>query len=408
MISALKRFLQSLGPGFIIASAVLGPGSIAIASRIGSEHGYDLVWIVVVATVCMITYASIGTRFGILNDISMLQAIADTYGRWFSILIGISSFLSCASFQFGNNLGIATGMQSLTGISHTVWPFIFTPLAMILIFWAKNIYQILEKLMMAMVLIMIIAFISNLIFVKPDMLAVFKGFLPSAFAKDQLDDIAAVVATTFALVGCVYQSYVVHDKGWTIHDLRTGTRDTVMGIGVLGTISILIMVTAGAAVHPKGITVATAGDMAMQLEALFGKFAKYIFSIGLCAAAFSSLVVNSVIGGGLLSDGLGKGRSMHEKMPRILSCFILLLGMIVAVFFRGNIVYALVLASASSIFAIPAVAVGLFLVANNKKIMKHLCNNRKQNVVAGFGFILILTMVFYLYYRIVAIIGNLS
>ena len=271
MLSRLKKFLKSFGPAFILASAVLGPGSIAVASRIGSMHGYTLLWIVVVATICMATFASMSTRFGIMHENSILKTIADTYGRWFSVLIGISAFLSAASFQFGNNLGIATGMQALTGINSTVWPLIFTPLAMTMIFWAKNIYKILEKLMMAMVMIMIFAFISNLVFIKPNVFLLLKGFIPGAFSTNQFDDIVALVATTFALVGCVYQAYLVQNKGWKMSDLKTGTRDTIMGITVLGLISALIIITAAAALHPKGITVATAGDMALQLEALFGK-----------------------------------------------------------------------------------------------------------------------------------------
>ena len=336
MKSKQKSIFQSIGPGFIIASAVLGPGSIAIASRIGSMHGYSLLWILVIATICMAAYASMAVRFGVSNDESMLQRISETYGRWFSVLIGISAFMASASFQFGNNLGIATGMHALTGIRNAVWPLIFTPAAMIMIFWAKDIYKILEKLMLVLVLTMIIAFVANLVMVKPDIFAVTKGLLPHSFSMNQFDEIAAVVATTFSLVGCLYQAYLVHDKGWKRADLKTGLRDTVMGISVLGIISALVIITSAAALFPKGITVITAGDMAMQLEALFGRFSKIIFSIGLCAAAFSSLVVNAIIGGGLLSDGLGFGRTMEEKMPRLFSGIILFLGMTIAVFFRGN------------------------------------------------------------------------
>ncbi len=44
------------------------------------------------------------------------------------------------------------------------------------------------------------------------------------------------------------------------------------------------------------------------------------------------------MGGGLLADGLGMGRTMDEKMPKIFTSLILLTGMLVAVFFRGNVI----------------------------------------------------------------------
>ena len=113
-MSKIKEVFKSFGPGFIIASVVLGPGSITVASRIGSEHGFAFLWVIILAAIFMIVFASMAVRFGVSNKKSILQSIADNYGRWFAILIGISTFLSALSFQFGNNLGIGIGMHGIT------------------------------------------------------------------------------------------------------------------------------------------------------------------------------------------------------------------------------------------------------------------------------------------------------
>jgi Mn2+/Fe2+ NRAMP family transporter len=79
-------------------------------------------------------------------------------------------------------------------------------------------------------------------------------------------------------------------------------------------------------------------------------------------------------------------------------------GMLVAeirILFKGNIVYSLVLAQAATLFAVPSVAIGLFLISNNKKVMQKLANNRWQNALAVFGLILILTMVVYVYSQLI-------
>ena len=402
-----KNILTSIGPGFIIASVVLGPGSITVASSIGSEHGYSYLWVVVLAAVSMVIYTSMGARFGVLHNKSFLQGIADTYGRWLAVVIGISTFLAASSFQFGNNLGIGIGMEGLTGINEKIWPWIFTSLALVLNFWAKNLYKVLEKIMMSLVIIMILAFVFNLVLVKPDMVAVGKGFIPHLFSFHQLDVVAALVATTFVLHGAFYQSYLVQDKGWKTDDLKESIKDTYMGIFMLALISLLIIITSAAALHPRGIKVLSAADMALQLEALFGGFAKYVFSLGLCAAAFSSLMVNSVMGGGLLADGLGLGKSMNEKMPKILTAVILLAGMLVAVFFRGDIIYALIMAQASSMFAVPLIAIGMFIMLNDKKVMGEHRNNVVQNILAVLGFLLISMMVYYMYTKLITFLGTI-
>ena len=406
MSKGLKQIINSIGPGFIVASAALGPGSITVASRIGSVHGYAFLWVILVAAVSMVAYTSMGLRFGISNNNSILNVIAKTYGRWFAVIIGISAFLSASSFQFGNNLGIGIAMEGITGINERLWPFIFTPLGMVMVFWAKNLYKILEKLMLVMVMVMVLAFVFNLLLTKPDAGQLAEGFVPHKFSFENLDVIAALVATTFVLNGALYQSYLAQDKGWTAGNIKRGLNDTYMGISMLAIISALVIITSAAVLNPRGITVNSAGDMALQLESLFGPYAKIVFSFGLCAAAFSSLMVNAVMGGGLLSDGLGLGRSMNEKMPKIFTSVILLIGMLVAVFFRGNAVYALILAQASSILAVPLIAIGLFLIVNNKKAMGKFRNNLWQNILALLGFILICVMVYFMYARFISFIHS--
>lgn len=405
MLVKIRELIKSLGPGFITASVVLGPGSIAVASRIGSEQGYSFLWVIVLAAICMVVYTSMSVRFGIKNEQSILGAIAKKYGRWFAILVGISSFISASSFQFGNNLGIGIGMEGITGVDERVWPLIFTFFAIVLLFWAQNLYKVLEKVMMILVMVMIFAFFVNLFLAKPDVGHLVKGFLPLSFSLKDIDIIAALVATTFAVNGAIYQSYLVQDKGWKISNLKRGLQDSYMGIFFLALISILIIVTSAASLKPTGITVNSAADMALQLEALFGSYAKIIFSLGLCAAAFSSLMVNAVIGGGLLSDGLGLGRSMNEKMPKVFTTAVLLLGMFVAVFFRGDVIYALVIAQASTIMSVPLIAIGMCLILNSKEVMGIFRNNGRQNIWALVGFILIGIVVYFLYSKLISYIS---
>ena len=402
----LKNLFAVIGPGFIIASVVLGPGSITVSSKIGASYGYSLLWVIIFSGLAMGMYTFMAGRFGVTQEKSILQTIANEYGRWFAALIGISSFVMASSFQFGNNLGVATALHSLTGISENIWPLVFTGLAVILVFFAKGLYKILEKLMMVLVMTMIVAFLLNLIVTKPNMAATAKGFVPS-IPEGSMGDLAALVATTFVLHVAIYQSYLSQDKGWKITDLRRGFRDTVSSIIMLGGITMMIIMTSAAALKPEGIMIATAADMAEQLKALFGGYAKVIFTIGLWAAAFSSLTVNAVVGGGLLSDGLGLGRSMEDKWPRIFTILAMLIGMSIAVFFKGNIVQALVVAQASTLFAVPAVAIGLFLISNNKKVMGKNANSWKQNIIAVFGLALILMMVYFKYSQLVVKISEM-
>lgn len=404
MIQRIKTVLKSLGPGFIVAAVVLGPGSITTATKIGATQGYDFLWVILIAAISMVVYMNMSARFGVLHTRSILGIIAEKYGRWFSIVIGVSSFLAALSFQFGNNLGVGMGMETLTGIDIKLWPLIFTPLAIVLIFFTKNLYKTLEKLMMFMVMAMILAFVVNLIFIKPDLVAAASGFVPKSFSMDNFSELAAIVGTTFVLHCALYQSYLVQSKGWKLEDKDKGIKDSNFGVFLLALMSVLVIMTAAATLKPLGITVNSASDMAMQLEVLLGSYAKYIFAFGFISAAFSSLLVNAVIGGGLLSDGLGMGRSMNEKMPKVFTTLILLAGMAIAIYVASDVgspVYSLILAQASSIIAVPLIAIGLFLVLNRKDVMGKYKNTLLQNILALIGFVLICVLVYIMYGKLI-------
>ncbi|VAW27949.1 hypothetical protein MNBD_BACTEROID06-698, partial [hydrothermal vent metagenome] len=115
-MSRLKNIAKSIGPGFIMAAVVLGPGSITTASKIGATNGYAFLWVILIGAISMAIYTNMSTRYGVLHQQSILKTISEKYGKWFSVSIGIASFLAALSFQFGNNLGVGMGMETLTGI----------------------------------------------------------------------------------------------------------------------------------------------------------------------------------------------------------------------------------------------------------------------------------------------------
>src|SRR5690606_29429293 len=112
----LAPIFSLVGPGLIIASVALGPGSVTTASSIGADYGYSLIWVVVLSAAAMMMYTTMGARFGATQEQSFLQVVSERYGRWLAVLIGVASFLMAASFQFGNNLGVSTALVAITEV----------------------------------------------------------------------------------------------------------------------------------------------------------------------------------------------------------------------------------------------------------------------------------------------------
>ncbi|MFC1573619.1 Nramp family divalent metal transporter [Candidatus Latescibacterota bacterium] len=401
----IKNIFSYLGPGLITASVVIGPGSISTNSWIGANYGCRLVWMLVVAIISMAVYTLMASRFGIISKKSILTVVSEKYGRWLAILVGISSYFMTISFEFGNNLGAATATESLTGFGANLWPFVFSGTALIIIFTSPDLYKVLERIMMVLVAVMITAFTANLLFTNPSGMKVAAGIVPS-LPKGSLTAAAGLAGTTFCINAAFYQAYLVQDKGWTLDNYKKCVSDSIAGVFVLGIISLLIMVTAASSLYPHGIQVTSAGDMAVQLEILFGRSAKFIFCIGLWAASFSSIVVTSFLGGGMLSDSLGWGGSTRNIRTKVLASVSILIGMTAAVFFRGNFVDAIVFAQALTLLAFPVFAVVLILLSNNKEIMGVYRNTWYENILAGMGVCLLTWMMVNTYLVVIEKISN--
>jgi Mn2+/Fe2+ NRAMP family transporter len=134
---------------------------------------------------------------------------------------------------------------------------------------------------------------------------------------------------------------------------------------MLGAISLVIMLTAAISFYGSGEKLATAADVARQLEHLFGPAALALFCLGLFAGAFSSFMVNAMIGGAMLSDGLGLGGKMDSVTTKIFTTIALLVGMLVAILApdKEDRVGLLVFAQAMVLIGFPLLAISMLYLA---------------------------------------------
>ena len=325
--------LRRIGPAFIAGACIIGPGSVTLMSKIGSSHGYSLLWLALLSGALMAGFLALFMRFGIYSDETFLGLTAKRIGRWYAVLCGISLFSVDATFQIGNCLGVTTAMANLfASMPKLVWPVAFTVLAIAFMFAFKRIYRIIEKMMIFLLVMMLLAFLANLVWARPNLLDALKGLSVPTIPKDvNWVALAGLVATTFCIVVAFFQSYLVKAKGWGERDFASGATDTVLASIVFTLIGCVIMMTAAAVLYEKKVTVDSAEAMAAQLRGVFGPHAKTIFCLGFWAAAFSSFITNSLIGGVLLNDGLGFGGKLESMPTRIFATCVLLIGMTTAI-----------------------------------------------------------------------------
>jgi len=388
------RWYHRLGPGLITAAVVLGPGSIVSSSTAGAKAGYGLVWMLVLSGVVMATFTSMGARVGCALDESLLQHLAKRWGRAIAAITGFSAFFVAAGFQFGNNIGVAVAMEGMVPyVPAWIWPVTFTALAILFMSLARDVYHLLEIVMRFFVAIMLIAFAGNLFFTGVSPTGIISGLVPHMIDKQELLIATSILGTTFSAVAAFYQSYLVQAKGWKKGNIYYAIRDAWIGIALLGTMGLIIMIGAAQSLHGQEGDFNNIGQLANQLRTVLGESAVLVFSFGLAAAAFSSFIANSLIGGTLLADGLGLDPRMAKMPVRIGTIAALLIGCVVAILTLRSGVggsTSVLIAQTSTIIASPLCAILLFYFANNAALMGDLKNRIWSNVIGAVGLAILL------------------
>ena len=346
--------LADLGPAIIVASVVLGPGTILGASRVGAEYGADMLWVLALSAAAMAGTASVAARAGAALPGSPGDALAASLGRPFAVVVGGTLFLVVAGFQASNNLAVIAAAEPLLG---GVWGGAFPPAVtagVLLVVNAavaaaayrlRGLYRKLEGLMKVLVGLMAAAFAVNLFAARPSVVDALRGLVPelppggvAGFLPRRAGGAVVVphlallglIATTFSIAGAFYQAYLVREKGWRAADGRKAAGEAVVGAAVLGLLSAMVLLTAAATLHGRGGPLGSTADLAAQLRPLFGPWAVGLFSAGIFAGAFGSFLGNALIGGTLLADGLGKGGTLDSPWVRGLTVAALAVGLLVA------------------------------------------------------------------------------
>ncbi len=354
-----------IGPAFVTAALVFGPGSITTASSLGAEYAYDLVWVPVIATALMLCFVDLSVRIGLSTDAGPVATVSARFGRVVGILVGLGAFVVVTSFQSGNSAGTGAASNVLIGGNVAVFATIFTALAVGFL-WLPNFYRLLERVMISIILIMTAIFFVTAVVGQPDLGAIAVGLVPT-FPSESGALVVGLAATMFSVVGAFYQIQLVREKGWGVGDYRVARRDAALGTLILGGLSLLIMIAAAAVLNPRGTTVESPADMATTLEPAAGQWAASLFAVGLWAAAFSSLIGNATIGGSMLAAvfGVEKG-GLRSTAVKACITIVMILGGVVAVIFGGIPVQFIITAQAVTIFAVPLIGLALVVLARSR------------------------------------------
>lgn len=396
---------RRIGPGLITACVVIGPGSIMTSSTVGAKYGFSMLWIVLLSSMLMMVFMTLGAKLGAVIDVTPAELIRRKAGRGLAGFVGLAVFLIAALFQSGNNIGVASAMEGFIHSKLVVATLLvlFNALAISFLFVFKDTYKMLERVMATFVGVMLVCFAVNLIRLQPNISDLLGGFQPSLRGlnvRQEMLPLLGLIGTTFVVTAAYYQAYLVQQKGWRIEDIRHGMVDVRVSAVIILIITIMLISTAAIAFHETAsqdpsFRLASPVAVADGLQKTFGESARIIFCLGLFSAAYSSYLINSMIGGYMAADGLGWDARRESTVAKYLASLVLLVGMVIGlavVVYNFDRTPTIIVAQALTVVASPLVAGVLLWLTSSRQVMGADVSSGWLRSIAFLGFLILVAM----------------
>jgi len=379
---------SKFGPGILVTAAFIGPGTVATASIAGAEYGFSLLWALLFSVLATMLLQEMTARLGLVTRQGLAEALRNRYrGSWLgtaAILLVVAAVgVGNAAYQAGNITGAALGLQSISGIAVGWWAILVGLLAGALL--ASGIYKLIEKLLVALVLLMSVVFLLTLAMVQPALDQMLRGLLVPSIPPGSLLTVIALIGTTVVPYNLFLHAAAVQEKWPATTDtgqaLRESRWDTGLSIGLGGLITLAIMSTSAAAFFGTGNGF-TAMNMAQKKEPLLGASARYFFAAGLFAAGLSSAVTAPLAAAFAVCGALGWSKDLRGTRFRLVWLAVLLCGTVFAAVGTKPLV-AILFAQAANGFLLPICAIFLMAIMNQREILGDYANGRLVNLLGG-------------------------
>lgn len=375
------------GPGLLVAAAFIGPGTVTASTLAGANFGYALIWALVFATLATIVLQDMAARLGAGAKLglgeALIQSAPNQVVKWaLGTLVFAALLIGNSAYEGGNLSGGALGMDALLAGASPGQNGLVAILATIaggIILFGK--YDVLEKFLIGLVLLMSAAFILSVIFVRPDFAAWLRGLVPSIPDGGTLTAIA-LIGTTIVPYNLFLHAAAARRKWPNGQSTKQARQESALSIGLGGLVSILILSTAASSLFKSGLEVSNAADMARAIEPAFGWGARYLVGIGLFAAGLTSAITAPMATAFALSELLGGDEQRRARLFRGTALFVVCVGAIISLSGIRPVSLILIAQYANGLL-LPIIAVFLLYVMNRRDLLGAHANSFKANAIGS-------------------------
>ncbi|MDB5955237.1 Nramp family divalent metal transporter [Ramlibacter sp.] len=388
----LRALLPLAGPAVMASVAYMDPGNFATNLEAGSTHGYELLWVVLLANLVAMLFQAMSAKVGIVTGRNLAEVCRDEFSRPVAIGMWVASEIAAVATDVAELLGGALGISLLLHLS-LLWSLGITGvLTLGILQLDRGGFRPLELTIAALVGCIGLAYLVELVFAAPDWhAAVFHTLVPHLPGGSGLSLAAGIVGATimphtlYLHSGLTQHRTVARNDGERRRLLRFSNQEVVVALGLAGVVNLAMVIMSASVFSKSAPGLADLGVAYRTLIPALGAGAAGVFLLSLIASGISSSVVGTMAGQIIMQGFVGF--SVPLWLRRLIT---LLPAFTVALMFdttRAMVVSQMVL---SLVLPLPLVA--LVLLSSRRSVMGDFATGRATAIAAIAATVLIVVL----------------
>jgi manganese transport protein len=112
----LRRLLPFVGPAVVASVAYMDPGNFATNIEAGAKYNYDLLWVVVLASIMAMFFQALSAKLGIATGRNLAELSREHFPRPIVWAMWVASEIAAMATDLAEFLGCAIGFSLLVGM----------------------------------------------------------------------------------------------------------------------------------------------------------------------------------------------------------------------------------------------------------------------------------------------------
>jgi manganese transport protein len=381
----VRAVLPFLGPAFIAAVAYVDPGNFATNMAGGSQFGYALLWVVLLANLMAMMVQSMSAKLGIATGRSLPEVCRDRFPFRVVVLLWLQAEAIAMATDVAEFVGAALGLNLVFGLSLWLSALLTGLAAFGILGMQVRGFRRLEATITGFVAVIVLAFGLEVLKSSPSGAGVAHGlFVPQIPGGGALLAVSIVGATVMPHVIYLHSSLtqkriVGANPEARRRIFRFEMIDISIAMGTAGVVNLAMLATAAAVFHARGLFGAgnDLGQVFTGLNHYLGAHSGTFFGIALLASGIASSCVGTM-SGQLVMQGF-----IHRQIPIFARRAITMIPALVVIGVGFNPTRALVLSQVFLSFGIPFALIPLWFFTSSSKLMGTLVNRRLTMAAGG-------------------------